>query len=301
MNVLVLGGSGMLGHKVFQVLRKRIPETVCTIHGSLAQPWMQPIGIFRDADVIENVDVLDFPALENLLAECRPKVIVNCVGVIKQRSEAKAAIPSITINALLPHQLADICKRWDGKLIHFSTDCVFSGSKGNYSEEDLPDANDLYGRSKFLGEVATHNALTLRTSIIGRELTQFKSLLEWFLAQNHRKIMGYTRAFYSGVTTNYMAELVASIIEEQPKLVGLYQITSSTISKFELLRLLRDAFEMDVEIVPDDQFFCDRSMSGKKFVDATGYRCPAWADLVAQIVNDTTPYEEWRTNAHETV
>jgi dTDP-4-dehydrorhamnose reductase len=240
------------------------------------------------------MDVGDLDALERLLLDKRPKVIVNCIGVIKQRTEAKSAILSIAINALLPHRLAELCTRWDGRLIHFSTDCVFSGKRGNYSEEDFADADDVYGRTKFLGEVSTNNALTLRTSIIGRELSQFKSLLEWFLSQNHRKIMGYTRAFYSGVTTNYLAELVAQIIEEQPHLSGLYQVTSATISKFDLLCLLRDAFAMDVDIDPEVKFLCDRSMNGDKFLNATGYRCPLWPELVAQLQNDPTPYGEWK-------
>jgi len=301
MNILILGGNGMLGHKIFQVLRDREPETWCTIRGRVDDCWMQPIDLFRYGNVIENVEALDFFALERLLEERRPKVVVNCIGVIKQRAEAKDAVPSIAINALLPHKLADLCRRWNGRLIHFSTDCVFSGSKGNYSEQDLSDADDLYGRSKFLGEVTTKNSLTLRTSIIGRELTQFTSLLEWFLSQNHRQVPGYTRAFYSGVTTNYLAELVARIIEEYPKLSGLYQVAGSTISKFELLGLLRDAFRMDVELVAEDRVFCDRSMSGEKFLQATGYRSPEWPELVAQLANDSTPYEQWRVYAQQTI
>jgi dTDP-4-dehydrorhamnose reductase len=301
MNVLVLGGNGMLGHKIVQLLQTRMPDTWCTIRDRVTESWMQSIDLFHGSNVIENVDALDLAAVERLLKDCRPKVIVNCIGVIKQRSEAKAAIPSITLNALLPHRLAEVSQRWGGRLIHFSTDCVFSGNRGNYTEDDFPDANDLYGRSKVLGEVSTSNALTLRTSIIGRELSNFKSLLEWFLSQDHRKVTGYTRALYSGVTTNYMAELVARIIEDQPMLSGLYQVTSPTISKFDLLCLLRDAFGIDMGIVPEDQFFCDRSMNGQKFVEATGYRCPEWPELVRQLANDETPYKEWRIHAHQTV
>lgn len=299
MNILILGGAGMLGHKMVQTLRDRLPDVWCTVREPLSG-----VSLFTEANVIRHVDAADWPALERLLCDRRPRVIVNCVGVIKQRALAKSAVPSITLNALLPHRLAELCAEWDGRLIHFSTDCVFSGERGHYSEDSESDARDLYGRTKFLGEVTAPNALTVRTSILGRELTHFHSLLEWLLSQNHRQIKGYTRAFYSGVTTNYIAELVARLLDpqvRQPRLSGLYQVTGHTISKFELLRLLRDAFRLDVDIVPEDTFFCDRSMQGEKFIQATGFSPPPWAELVAQLAADKTPYEEWRRNVRQTV
>lgn len=301
MNVLILGGVGMLGHKLFQMLQKSVPETWCTVRGSAAENAAFAPGLLDGPGVIPGTDAADWPALEHLLRERRPRVIVNCIGIIKQRAEAKSAGPNIILNALLPHRLAELCAAWDGRLIHFSTDCVFSGDRGHYSETDNSDAHDLYGRTKFLGEVATPNALTLRTSIIGRELAHFQSLLEWVLSQNHRQIKGYTRAIYSGVTTNYMAGLVARLLERQPPLSGLYQVTGHTISKFELLCLLRDAFRLDVDIVPEDSFFCDRSMQGEKFIQATGFAPPPWPELVAQLAADKTPYEEWRRNVRQTV
>ena len=294
MNVLVLGGSGMLGHKIFQILQERTSDAWCTIRSAANDAWLDDIDLFHGGNVIWQMDAFDWPRFQDLLRERRPRVIVNCVGVIKQRAAGKDAIPNIELNALLPHRLAALAATWGGRLIHFSTDCVFSGSRGNYSESDPSDAEDLYGKAKFLGEVDAPNSLTLRTSIIGRELSHFKSLLEWFLQQNHKKVQGYTRAMYSGVTTNYLANLTARIIEEQSALSGLYQVTSATISKYDLLSLIRDAFELDVEIVRDDQFFCDRSMTGEKFVNATGYRTPSWRELVLQLRQDPTPYERWR-------
>lgn len=299
MNVLVLGGSGMLGHKIFQTLQLRIPDAWCTVRPASTDARLKSIDLFQNGQVIWDVDASDWRRLQQLLSEWRPKVIVNCAGVIKQRVEAKEAIPNIEINALLPHRLAVLSATWHGRLIHFSTDCVFSGSRGNYSEEDQSDAEDLYGKAKFLGEVTGGNVLTLRTSIIGRELSQFRSLLEWFLQQNHNRVMGYTQAFYSGITTNYMADLVGRVIEEQPSLCGLYQVTSTTISKYDLLCLLREAYEIDVEIGRDDKFFCDRSMRGEKFVNATGYRTPAWPQLVEQLRRDPTPYNQWRTTGKQ--
>jgi dTDP-4-dehydrorhamnose reductase len=291
MSVLILGGMGMLGHKIAQTIADSLITT--------RESWPEP---FEAGRVLTSVDAADWPSLARILRERRPGVIVNCVGVIKQRPEAKSPIPSIMINSLLPHQLAELCASWGGRLIHFSTDCVFSGERGRYTESDESDAHDLYGRTKFLGEVSAHrNALTLRTSIIGRELTHFQSLLEWLLAQNKKKIKGYTRALYSGVTTNYLAGLVSWLVTDFPDLSGLYQVTAHPISKFDLLCLLRDAYNLDIEITPDDSFFCDRSLIGKKFEDATGYVTPPWPALVAQLAQDATPYSEWRKNVRQTV
>jgi dTDP-4-dehydrorhamnose reductase len=294
MEVLILGGAGMLGHKLFQHLRNQYPETHCTIRGSIQDPLLRNVALFHSGNVIEHCDSGDFSSLERLLCQSRPNVVINCIGIVKQRPEAKAAVPSITVNSLLPHKLAEVCQNWGGRLIHFSTDCVFSGDRGEYREEDLPDAQDLYGQTKALGEVTTGRALTLRTSIIGRELTHAESLLEWFLQQKHKCISGYTRALYSGVTTKHIARVITNLIENHPNLAGLYQVTSQTISKFDLLCLIRDAYKLDVKINPNPDLFCDRSMKGDKFAKATGYVCPSWPELVAELANDVTPYWEWK-------
>lgn len=293
--ILVLGGTGMLGHKMFQTLKARYPQTTCTLQGKLNDSPYRQIELFRQGGVLEKVDAADLSGLARILEEHRPDYVVNCVGIVKQRGEAKAYIPSITLNSLLPHWLAETCRRWNGRVIHFSTDCVFSGRRGGYKDDDPSDAEDLYGKTKFLGEVTADNALTLRTSIIGRELAHFQSLLEWFLSRNHSSIKGYRRALYSGVTTNHLAEVVASLISDHPKLSGLYQVASNTISKYDLLCLLRDAYQLDVEIIPDAEFFCDRSLVGTRFHQATGYICPPWPDLVAQLATDPTPYQDWRS------
>jgi dTDP-4-dehydrorhamnose reductase len=297
--ILVLGGTGMLGHKMFQRLRGRFPNTYCTIRGSLQEASIGHVDLLHQGHVFEHCDAANHTAVEAILLEHKPAVIVNCVGIVKQRPEAKEAIPSLRVNALLPHRLAEICRNWGGRLIHISTDCVFSGRRGNYTEDDVADAEDLYGRTKSLGEVTTGNALTLRTSIIGRELVHQESLLEWLLQQDHRSVFGFRHAWFSGVTTAKLADVVGDMIEKCPSLDGLYQVTSEKISKYELLGLLRDAYGLDMEIAPDDTFFCDRSMCGAKFQAATGYVCPAWPALVAQLVEDETPYDEWRTVKHE--
>ena len=291
--IVILGGAGMLGHKLFQTLRERVPGTIATTRSSVARPPLDRVALLQGPDVVPGVDVDDFDALRSRLRQWSPEFIINCVGVIKQRDTAKAAIPSITINSLLPHRLAEAAAEWGGRLIHFSTDCVFSGRKGNYLESDPSDAEDLYGKSKFLGEVAAGNALTLRSSIVGRELTEHRSLLDWFLSQNGSQVRGYTRAIYSGITTNEMANVVTRVIEGQQRVSGLYQVASDPISKYELLLLIRDAYGLDIEISRDDREVCDRSMSGRRFTEATGWRSPSWPELVRQLAADTTPYEAW--------
>jgi len=294
LQIIVLGAEGMLGHKMFKVLSARYPGTRCTIFGSLSDPFYRAIPLFRPEATIERVNAMDLQALRQLLEKEKPDFVINCIGIVKQRDEGKMAIPSITINSLLPHLLADWVLAWGGRLIHFSTDCVFSGKKGNYSEDDPSDAEDLYWKSKFLGETATQNALTLRTSIIGRELSQFKSLLEWFLAQKGRQVKGYKKVIYSGVTTNHIAELVGKIISGHPKLSGLYQVTATAISKLDLLISLRDAYGLEVEIVAEDSEISDRSMRGERFRKATGYQEPTWDELIAPLAEDKTPYDNWR-------
>jgi dTDP-4-dehydrorhamnose reductase len=290
---MVLGGAGMLGHKMFQMLRERFDGVFCTVREDVRRPPFEKIELLQGNNVVSGVDVTDFPALETILSAFHPELVINCVGVIKQRAQAVSPIPSITINSLLPHKLAQMAALWGGRVVHFSTDCVFNGHRGSYSEEDLSDAEDLYGKTKFLGEVAVANALTLRTSIIGRELTEHRSLLDWFLAQNHKTVRGYRKVIYSGVTTSFLAGLVASIIEEHPGLNGLYQVTSEPISKYDLLCLLREVYQLEVLIEPDDLEVSDRSMKCDRLREAIAYKCPTWPVLADQLAEDNTPYEKW--------
>jgi dTDP-4-dehydrorhamnose reductase len=289
----------MLGHKMVQILSSRYPGTRCTIQGSLGDPFYRSILLYSPENTIEKVNAMDLQALRQILEREKPGFIINCIGIVKQREESKMAVPSITLNSLLPHLLAEWAATWGGQLIHFSTDCVFSGKKGNYSEDDPSDAEDLYGKSKFLGEVASQNALTLRTSIIGRELRHFTSLLEWFLAHQGKKVKGFRQVIYSGVTTNHIAGLVGKIINDHPGLSGLYQVTAPVIAKNDLLTRIRDAYKLNIEIVPEDREVSDRSMVGKRFLQATGYKEPAWDDLIRQLFEDETPYEQWTKEARD--
>ena len=293
MSIAVLGVTGMLGHKMFQVLRREFDDVWGTALEDTAAPPFDRVELLRDARVRGGLDVSNFDALRAWLRGIRPEFVVNAVGIIKQRDAASAAVPSITLNALLPHVLAATAAEWGGRVIHFSTDCVFSGHKGAYTEEDVPDAEDLYGRTKALGEVTGENALTLRTSIVGRELHAHRSLLDWFLAQNHGQTRGYRNVWYSGVTTLELAAVVARVIATRPGLNGLYQVVAEKISKHDLLALVRDAFGLDVEIVIDDGPAHDRSMRGEKLQAALGYTADPWPALVERLAQDPTPYAKW--------
>jgi dTDP-4-dehydrorhamnose reductase len=292
--IMVLGGTGMLGHKMFQVLGARFPETTCTISGSGLVPSLERTGIFQERRTMQGVDALCWERVEEVLKKNRPEVVVNCIGVIKQRDAAGDVIPSITLNSLLPHKLAALCAAWDGRVIHFSTDCVFSGRQGGYTETSPSDAEDLYGKSKFLGEVRADNALTLRTSIIGHELKNFASLLEWFLAQNGKTVSGYRRVIYSGVTTIHLARVVGDLIADHQDLSGLYQVTGRAISKYDLLGKIRDAYALDIQIEPEDTTVSDRSMMGEPFEEATGLVTPSWEELVADLAQEYPQYATWR-------
>lgn len=290
--VLILGAGGMLGHKMLQAAARAFPDTWATLRGVVADYPVRGIAAFHTERIVERCEVMDLAAVEALLDRLRPDVVVNCVGVIKQRDAAHDALPSITINALLPHRLAHVLAAWGGRLVHVSTDCVFDGRRGGYTEDDLTNAEDLYGRTKALGEVVLPNALSLRTSIIGRELRTHRSLLDWTLSQNHRTVKGFRQAWWSGVTTNHLAELIVRLVVEQPALSGLFQVSSQRISKYDLLHLIREAYHLDMEILPDDGYVLDRSLSGARLREAIGYECPPLARLVGEMAADPTSYQQ---------
>jgi dTDP-4-dehydrorhamnose reductase len=288
--VLVIGATGMLGHKMLQVVSRRFPDTWGTIRGRRQDAGNARWEFLQNERIVEGVDVLNIDALEGVIRTHRFDAVINCIGVIKQRDDSKVSIPSITINSLMPHRLAATVAEWGGRVVHFSTDCVFSGRRGNYSEDDESDAVDLYGKSKYLGEVATNNALTLRTSIIGRELHHHHSLLDWFLSQRGRSIYGFQRHYWSGVTTNHLAELVTDILGRHPDLHGLYQVSSGRIDKHSLLQRFKTAFDYDIHILPSDEHFLDRSLTGDKLRERIGYVPPTWDQMLAGLVNDPTEY-----------
>lgn len=279
MRILILGGDGMLGHRLLAHLSGRHDARV-TLRRPLAA--YAALRAFTPANAFGNVELSTTAALEPVLAEFQPEAIVNAAGIVKQRPTADEAIPSIEINALLPHRLAVLCAEIGARLVHMSTDCVFSGRKGNYAESDPSDAEDLYGRTKYLGEVHEPNCITLRTSMIGPELSRKTGLLEWFLAQRGT-IKGYRKAIFSGFTTFEMARIIELLLTEFPDASGVYQVSSEPISKFDLLRLVKERLALPTEIVPYDDFVCDRSLDSTRFRADFGYRPPGWPAMVAEL------------------
>lgn len=280
-NVLILGATGMLGHTLLSDFSRREHFAVHATarHREGLSRWFAPELLER---ISTPVDAGDFASLVRVLEEVRPEVVINCIGVIKQLAAAHDPIACITINALFPHRLAIECARIGARLIHISSDCVFSGNKGGYVESDFPDGDDLYGRSKLLGEVDYPHAVTLRTSIIGHELTTSVSLIDWFLTQENQ-VRGFTKAIYSGFPTVEMARIIAEVVIPHPELCGLYHVSSAPISKFDLLGLVREEYGKTIEIEPYDGFVCDRSLNSSRFRAATGYVPPAWGEMVTRM------------------
>ena len=291
MKVLVLGASGMLGHKLWQSLSRRF-ETCVTLRGSFAS--YARFGIFVPERSLENVSAECLDSVVRAVDQVGPAVVVNCIGIVKQAEAAADPVASIEVNSLFPHRLARLCGARGIRLIHVSTDCVYSGRAGNYGEDDPSDAEDLYGRSKFLGEVSEEGCLTIRTSMIGRELETSHGLIEWFLAQEGKTVMGYRRAVFSGFTTNALAMIIAGIIGEHPDLQGIWHVVSQPISKFDLLNMVKQVYGLSIVIQPDDTVVVDRSLNGERFCRATGFVAPSWHDMIEEMYRDDTPYPELR-------
>lgn len=280
MRVLILGGDGMLGHQLYRRLRLS-HETRVTLHG--------PEGAYRDLKLFDaknayfGIDACDPASISRVFGDLRPDVAINAIGIVKQRGEAELPVPSIEVNALLPHRLAAMCAEVNARLVHLSTDCVFSGRTGNYAESSMPDPVDLYGRSKLLGEVTGKGCITLRTSMIGPELRRKTGLLEWFLGQKG-PIKGYRRAVFSGFTTLELARIVEQLSVRPAGQHSLYHVSSAPISKYELLLLIKRRLGLEIDIVPDDAFVCDRSLDSSRFRSEFGYTAPSWEAMIDELV-----------------
>lgn len=283
MRILVLGGDGMLGHELLLAWRSR-HEVHTTLR--LGPDAYAAYGLFDAQRTHFGIDVRSVQDVLGVFAEVRPEAVVNAVGIVKQRTTAKEAIPSLEVNALFPHRLAQVCRAAGARLVHLSTDCVFSGAKGRYTERDFADAHDVYGRTKLLGELHEPGALTLRTSIIGLELSRKKSLIEWWLAQRGR-IRGFRRAIYSGLTTAAMADAIEHFLLREPELHGVWHLASEPITKYDLLeRLGRKLGRSDVQLEPDDDFVCDRSLDTSALAQRSSYRVPSWDAMLDRLAAD---------------
>lgn len=287
---LVLGAGGMLGHKLCQCLSRY--EIFGTVRKEV-EFYNKYSQVFKNTRLIGPVNALGHQELEKTIRNLVPDVVINCVGIVKQLKEAQDAYLTVALNAYLPHWLAKLCADINSRLIQISTDCVFDGTRGGYCESDFSDARDLYGKSKFLGETTTQEtaAVTLRTSIIGRELTvPGHGLLEWFFSQQAKTVRGFKKAIYTGLTTIEMAKIMTLVIEKHPDLCGVYQVASIPISKYNLLCLVEKIFGLDINIVGDEDFTCDRSLKMDRFSHITGYVAPSWEEMIRQMYEDPTDY-----------
>ena len=284
MRVLVLGASGMLGNAVVKVFATSGEHEVwATIRSHASRRFFAESPHLK---LITSLNVLDEDALLSTFADIRPEVVINCVGVIKQLGNANDPLVVLPINAMLPHRLARLCRLMDARLIHVSTDCVFSGRKGNYVESDLSDAEDLYGKSKFIGELHDdQHAITLRTSIIGHELNSHHALVDWFLNQQG-KVRGYTRAIFSGLPTFELARVMLDYVLPHPELYGLYHVSAAPIAKYDLLGLIAKEYAKEIEIEAYHDFEIDRSLDSGRFSAATGYCATDWSELIAMLHNN---------------
>jgi len=290
MRLLILGGNGMLGHKLVQVLGKQL-EVWTSIRGRIQE--IEHFGIFDPKRTIEDINVTDPAMVRKALELARPDVVVNAVGIVKQIPTSKDIVHTLLINSVFPHQLADLSREFRFRLISISTDCVFDGKKGGYGEEDETNATDLYGRTKSLGEITGENCLTIRTSIIGRELSTAHSLVEWFLSNRGKTVSGFVNAIYSGFPTIVFADIITDLILDQTNLSGLFHVSSNPISKFQLLNLLNQYYNAGVEVEPSEDFRIDRRLDSTKFKVATGFAPQAWEEMIERMAADPTPYDKW--------
>jgi dTDP-4-dehydrorhamnose reductase len=275
--VLVLGASGMLGNAVLRLFAVSPGfEVVGSVRSLSALASLAPQIRGR---VFSGIDVESHDSLVQLMATTRPQVVINCIGLVKQLATADDPLAALPINALLPHRLARLCALSGARLVHVSTDCVFSGAKGMYREDDLADATDLYGRSKHIGEVDYPHAITLRTSIIGHELGGPHGLIAWFLAQSSG-VQGFARAIFSGLPTVELARVMRDVVIPRPDLHGVYHVSASAISKYDLLSLVASVYQKRIPIALDERLVIDRSLDSSRFRAATGYMAPEWPTLI---------------------
>ena len=288
MKILVLGGSGMLGHRLWIHLQKQHQVWV-TIRGEVDS--IPNVSEFPRENIRTDVDGRAFDQVTRALAAIQPDLIINCIGLIKQLGYiARDPLFSIYVNALLPHQVSLICRAANIRLIHISTDCVFSGIKGNYSEDDFADGNDVYGRTKYLGEVRYPHCITLRTSIIGREIKGYYGLIEWFLRQEN-EVKGFTKAIFSGLTTDEFSKVISDFVIPNQSLSGIFHVSGPPVSKFDLLNIVKDAYGKDIKINPSEEIRIDRSLNASRFIEKTGYSPPSWIDMIKQM-KITEPFYE---------
>ena len=281
MKAVVFGANGMLGHTLIRYMSKTgyFNELVGTVRNASERIHFCDLPTVQ---IVSGVSAINFKTVTEVLENIRPDVVINAIGIIKQTNESLVPLSVLPINSIFPHKLAHFCSLIGSRLVHISTDCVFKGDKGLYSEMDQPDADDLYGVSKHLGEVYNGNHITIRTSIIGHEISGRSSLLSWFLSQKN-KVNGYQNAIFSGVPTIELSNIICDYVLQDPRLKGLYHVAAEPIDKFSLLSLIAQIYEKKIEIDPVDYPKVDRSLNAAQFNSCTGYTPKAWPELIKKM------------------
>jgi len=274
MKIYILGISGMLGSKLFQEFLKKNYK-VRGYSRTVPKKFLK-----YKTKIDSNINIENITKLKKKIIKFRPKFIINCIGVIKQKIIKSDEKKIFYINSVLPHEINKISKIINSRLIHFSTDCVFDGKKGNYNENDLPNADDIYGMSKAFGEVNSNNALTIRTSIIGHELGSKNSLLEWFLHLDKKECYGFTDAYFSGLPTIEIFNFIEKFIIKNKKINGIYNLSASKISKYSLLKKISKIYSKKIKIIKNNDLKIDRSLNSKKIKKLINYKSPSWDNLI---------------------
>lgn len=277
MRILVLGVSGLIGSTVFRVLAE---NNQLDVYGSIRSDFYRS---FFSSDIsgkiYSGIDIVNYDSLLEALVKIKPDVVINCIGATKHKKEGNEPYDSLALNALFPLRLSNLFEHSNIRFIHISTDCVFSGARGLYSEHDAPDAIDIYGKTKAFGELCTESTLVLRTSTIGHELNSSHGLLNWFLSQNGECI-GYKNAIFSGLPTVVFAQVIMNYVLGNQELKGLYNVAANPINKYDLLNLISKIYKKEINILENDEVVLDRSLDYSKFSLDTGYKAPEWCDLI---------------------
>lgn len=284
--VLVVGANGLLGHSVVRELSPALDVWALTrqpaTSSHLLARWL------RIDRWIGGIDVRQDEELSQVLTRCRPQIVINCAGVIKQRLSSPREM--WRLNAEVPHRLAHLTHQVGARLIHVSTDCVFDGARGSNRECDHPNATDLYGMSKAAGEPKGEHVLTIRSSHVGFEVTPGPSLLSWVMSRRGNAVDGYVNAKYSGVSTPTFARALRMLVEMSHPLSGVFHLASGPITKSSLLEMLNSTMRLNLSIIPVAEPKIDRTLDARAFEARTGFRVPTWDDMVSEIAETRSDY-----------
>jgi dTDP-4-dehydrorhamnose reductase len=273
--IIILGANGLIGSTLYYYLRKM---NNLEVFGTIRK-----LNVSDNPSLIGKVDFLNTKDSFDVISDIAPSVVINCVGITKHSINYNNIGEVSFINSILPHLLSDFSNIQKFKLIHISSDCVFDGQRGNYSELDLPNSQDLYGKSKFLGELdGCNGSITIRTSTIGHENYTKYGLLEWFLSQDS-SCEGFSKAFFSGLTTLELASILYKHFIFDDSIFGLYNLAGPKINKFDLLKIIAKVYEKDIEIKKNEVFFIDRSLNASKFNDKFGYYVKSWDLMIKEM------------------